>query len=134
MPRHHGAGWRFLVAGAVNTLFGWLIYSASVLLGAPVWMALIVSTVVGIGFNFLTIGGYAFRALSTRRLPKFVSAYALVYVANLSAIEALEGWIFDPIWVQLLLTPPMALLSFMLMSRWVFANGIRGVGDQPGKT
>lgn len=123
--RTRGAGWRFLLAGAANTLFGWLIYSASVVLGAPVWVALIISTVVGIAFNFLTIGGYAFRALSLQRLPKFVSAYALVYVVNLACISMLKSWVNEPIWIQLLLTPPMALLSFFLMSRWVFIRATR---------
>ncbi len=123
--QQRGAGWRFLLAGGVNTLFGWLIYSASVLLGAPVWMALIISTVIGIAFNFLTIGGYAFKALAVQRLPKFVSAYGLVYAVNLASIGAMKHWVHDPIWVQLLLTPPMALLSFLLMSRWVFV----GEGD-----
>ena len=40
-------------------------------------------TVAGIAFNFFTLGGYAFRDLSPRSIPRFVLGYAFVYVATL---------------------------------------------------
>ena len=59
---------RFIVAGAINTLFGFAVYSAAVLAGLPVWSALLVGNVAGVGFNFVTIGGYVFGVLG--RLPQ----------------------------------------------------------------
>jgi putative flippase GtrA len=117
-------GWRFLLAGGVNTLFGWLVYSLCMWLGAPVWLALLTSTVCGVGFNFLTMGGYVFRQLDARRLPRFVAAYVVVYAVNVVCVQALADLHWSPIWVQLGLAPLMAGLSFLLMSRWVFAGAL----------
>lgn len=111
---------RYLVAGGVNTLFGWLIYSSAILLGAQPWLALIIGTVTGIGFNFITLGGYVFRDLTLKRLPRFVLSYGLIYTVNLIGLSALRQWIGSPIWAQLILTPIMAIFSYILLSRLVF--------------
>lgn len=113
---------RFLIAGGLNSLFGWLIYSVAILLGAQPWLALIVGVVMGIGFNFATLGGYAFRDMSIHRLPRFVMAYAFIYLVNLLSLTLLRRWIDHPILGQLILTPFMALLSYVVLSRKVFTG------------
>lgn len=120
--KRHAVFLRFLIAGGVNTLFGWVIYAASVLLGAQPWLALIVSTVTGIAFNFLSLGGYAFRDMAMSRLPRFLLSYGFIYVTNLGCLHLLKQWVDHPIWGQLILTPPMALLSYFLLSRMVFTG------------
>ena len=47
---------RFLVAGGVNTGFGYIAYGALVLSGIVPQIAVIGSTMAGICFNFLTTG------------------------------------------------------------------------------
>lgn len=116
---------RFLIAGGFNSLFGWLVYSAAILLGAPPWLALIVGIVMGIGFNFVTLGGYAFRDMTLARLPRFVVTYSFIYVVNLVCLTLLERWIAHPILGQLILTPFMAMVSYVVLSRMVF-TGRRG--------
>lgn len=111
---------RFLVAGGVNTLFGFAVYAAAVLAGQPIWLAMLIGTVAGIAFNFLTLGGYAFRDLSAKRLPRYVLGYAIVYLVNLAAFHALQLVVPDPVGCQVLLVIPMALLSYLVMSRFAF--------------
>jgi len=111
---------RFLLAGAINTLFGYAIYSLGILSGAPVWMALMIGMLVGTIFNFFTTGGYAFRQLSSKRYPRFVACYLLVYGVNLLLIEVLSLWIGDKLKIQAILLIPLALLSYFLMARLVF--------------
>ena len=111
---------RFLLAGAANTAFGLAIYALFSVLGVAPWAALLCGTVAGIGFNFVTLGGYAFRDLSWRRLPRFVGAYALAYLVNLGALHAFQPLVGNAIWRQVLLTPFMALFSYVCMSRFVF--------------
>jgi putative flippase GtrA len=111
---------RFLVAGGVNTLFGYAVYGAGIVLGAPVWVALLIGMVAGTVFNFFTTGGYAFRQLALRRYPRFVACYLLVYAANLALIAALSTWVADQLLVQAVLLVPLALLSYVLMARLVF--------------
>ncbi|CAG2152633.1 GtrA family protein [Cupriavidus plantarum] len=113
---------RFLIAGAFNSLFGWLVYSGAILLGASPWLALIVGIVMGICFNFVTLGGYAFRDMTLARLPRFVVTYGFIYVVNLICLTLLERWIAEPILGQLILTPFMAMVSYVVLSRMVFTG------------
>lgn len=118
-------GLRFILAGGLNTLFGWGVYSLGSWAGLPSWAALATATLLGIAFNFMTVGGYVFRAAARARLPRFISAYLLVYGVNLGLLQMVRPWLSEPIVAQAVLTPPMALLSYALMSRWVFADGGR---------
>lgn len=111
---------RFLVAGAVNTLFGYAVYGVGVAAAAPVWLALLAGMVAGTVFNFFTTGGYAFRQLARRRYPLFAACYLLVYGVNLLLIAWLSHWIQDKMVAQGLLLVPLALLSYVLMDRVVF--------------
>jgi putative flippase GtrA len=112
---------RFVVAGGLNTLFGFVVYAAIILLGAPTWAALLVGMLAGTVFNFFTIGGYAFRQLSMRRFPLFVACYLCVYAVNLALIGWLAPRAGGPLAGQALALVPMALLSYVLMSRVAFA-------------
>ncbi|MGZ5194615.1 MAG: GtrA family protein [Ramlibacter sp.] len=113
---------RFIVAGGLNTLFGYAVYGAGIVLGAPVWASLLIGMVAGTVFNFFTTGGYAFRQLALRRYPRFVGCYLLVYAANLALIAGLSTWIADKLLVQAVLLVPLALFSYVLMARLVFAD------------
>lgn len=111
---------RFLVAGGVNTLFGYAVYSAAILADAPAWVALLIGMLAGTVFNFFTTGGYAFRQLSIGRYPRFVLCYLFVYGVNLVLFEVLSRYIADKLVVQALLLVPLALLSYFIMARLVF--------------
>lgn len=113
---------RFLVAGGVNTLFGFVVYSAAITIGAAAWLALLTGTVAGIVFNFFTTGGYVFRALSPARLSRFIICYLFVYGFNLGLLELLSIWVNNKTLSQFILTFPMAILSYFLMARFVFST------------
>ena len=81
---------RFLVAGAANTAFGFAVYAGLVLAGVPAPLALLVATVFGVLFNFVSFGALAFRRLEARRLPRFVLAYAAIYAFNLALLQAVR--------------------------------------------
>jgi len=111
---------RFLVAGGVNTLFAFGVNIAVMLAGFPVWLSMLVGTVAGIVFNFFTHGGYAFRDMSARRLPRYIAGYAVVYVVAVAAFELLHRVVPGLVLCQVLLVVPMALFSYVIMSRFVF--------------
>ena len=111
---------RFLIVGGLNTLFGLGAYSLLVYLKLPLWLALLGGNLSGIAFNFFSTGGLVFRDLSTRRIPRFVLAYLIVYSVNLALLHAASGMLQKPLLAQVVLTIPMAILSYVLMSRWVF--------------
>jgi putative flippase GtrA len=117
---------RFVVAGVANTVFGFGTNIAAIMAGLPVWLAMLIGTVAGIAFNFLTYGGYAFRDMSAKRLPRYLLGYAAVYAVGLAAFHILQLVVPGAIACQVLLVVPLALLSYLIMSRFVFRrNGVR---------
>ncbi len=113
---------RFLVAGAVNTLLGFAVYSAAILSGTPTWLALLIGLVAGVAFNFVSTGGYVFRDTALVRLPRFFFCYLLVYGVNLLLLGWLSEWIRGDLLPQAILSFPMAAFSYLLMARIVFAK------------
>ncbi len=114
---------RFLVMGGLNTLFGFGVFAVALRVGLVLWLAMLVGTVAGIAFNFMTLGGVAFRDLSARRLPRFVAGYACTYAVNYVAIQLVHRRIADLVLCQVVLVVPIALFSYLVMSRFVFRKG-----------
>lgn len=112
---------RFLVAGTLNTLFGFAVYSAAILMSAPVWLALMTGLATGVAFNFFSTGGYVFRETALARLPRFVLCHLLVYGVNLQLLEWLSERLGGVLLSQAILAIPMAVFSYLLMARVVFA-------------
>ena len=117
---------RFVLAGGVNAAFGFGVFSGLVLLGAPGWLAVLGGNLAGLGFNFLTHGGLVFRQLSWRNLPRFTGCYALLLLINTLMLGLLEGLAGGKIIAQALLTIPLSVLSYFLLSRWVFTSKSEG--------
>lgn len=113
---------RFLVAGGVNTLFGFAVYSVCIVAGIAIWLALLAGMLSGTVFNFFTTGGYVFRELSLTRFPRFVFCYLLIYGINFMLIELISIWLSSKILSQAIITFPLALLSYFLMARFVFSS------------
>ena len=59
---------RFLVIGAVNTAFSYVIYALLVLIGLHYSLATLISTILGIIFNFFTTGRIVFVTWTTAAL------------------------------------------------------------------
>lgn len=112
----------FLAVGGINTLLGFAIYSFAIINGAEVWVALMVSTITGTLFNFFTTGRYVFREPSLLRFPRFGICYLFIYGLNLTSLEVLSLWLADKIFSQLILLFPIAVLSYFLMSKFVFSK------------
>jgi putative flippase GtrA len=111
---------RFLLAGGINTLFSFAVYTMLIVSGSVVWIAVFVAMLAGAAFNFLTTGGYVFRDLSWHRLPLFLFFYFAVFAFNLVLIECLSSFITNKIWLQALISPLLAIISYLLMTRFVF--------------
>jgi len=112
---------RFVIAGLANTAFGFFVYTLCILAGLPLLAALLLGNVLGLLFNFLTLGAYAFRDLSRKRLPRFIAAYVALLGVNWLLIRiATDITSLGLIAAQALLTVPLALASFLVMNAWVF--------------
>jgi putative flippase GtrA len=117
---------RFLIAGGANTAFGFALYAALVLLGMPFALALLVATIAGVFFNFVTFGAYTFRQFELRRLPRFLVAYGLIYLFNLAVLEAVRAATgLGPIPAQLASLVVVAPTAYFLLKSRVFREAPR---------
>jgi len=113
---------RFLLAGALNTLFGFAVFGVLAWTGWSTWACLLAGNLAGTAFNFLTLGGYVFRDLNQDRVPRFVVVYGLIYLLNLGLLSILQLMVIDRLIAQFCLLIPMAAMSYAMMSRFVFKS------------
>jgi putative flippase GtrA len=111
---------RFLVVGVLNTLFGLAVYTGLIMLGLPISVGIIGGNIAGIFFNFVTTGHLVFLDATLARFPRFVLAYLLLFCCNYALLRVLMMAGLGKIVGQIVVTPVMALLSFYLMSSFVF--------------
>ncbi len=120
---------RFLVIGAVNTAFSYVIYALLVLIGLHYSLATLISTILGIIFNFFTTGRIVFRNMDNRRIIRFILVYTLTYLVNVLFLKGLvDGLSMDKLLAGALVTLPVALLSYYLNSIWTFRDSASNEG------
>ena len=116
---------RFILVGMVNTLFGYAVFAALVLLGLVQELALLIATIVGVAFNFVTTGRFVFDSRDNRRLPRYVAVYAVIYVLNVIALRLLVDAGIPTLYAQPILLPAVVVLTFVAMRLFVFQEPSR---------
>lgn len=112
---------RFVLVGVLNTLFGIGLYCLFIYWGLPYSYAVLLSTVLGVLFNFKTIGFLVFKNTNKQLFFKFAMSYTLVYFINIGLIRLLLGATgFNEYIAGLMATPIMAIISFGLQKYFVF--------------
>ena len=111
---------KFLCAGGVNTLAGYIIYFVSILTGFPVWVSLAGSYVFGITFSFVVMGNWVFRSFGWARFPRFIVLHLSMYFINLKLIAMLSTMRGGALAAQAILILPIAVLTYVLLKRFVF--------------
>ncbi|MFA9439820.1 GtrA family protein [Uliginosibacterium sp. sgz301328] len=113
---------RFLFVGVLNTLFGYGVYALCLFVGLHYAVATLLSTVLGVLFNFVTTGRLVFSSRENRLLWRFALVYALLYLFNIACIGALQRLGMNAYWAGALMLFPMAVLAFVLNKKLVFRN------------
>jgi putative flippase GtrA len=119
---------KFLAVGMLNTLVGYGIYAAFLLLGFSYPVALLLATVGGVIFNYFSFGQVVFKAQHGWYVfVKFVLAYAVVYAVNATLLGLLirVGHLNAYLAQGVCLVPSVAL-SWILMNLWIYR-------EQPAK-
>jgi len=119
---------RFLLIGAVNTVFGYSVFYLISYFGIYYSIALLIATLAGIVFNFFTTGRIVFLNTRISLLPKFVLVYIFTYVVNVTCISILKQYIQEVYIIQAILAIPMAVLSFTLNRIFVFVRNSNNGG------
>ena len=114
---------RFVLTGGLNTAFGFGLYALLVYAGMAPAIALALATVIGVLFNFVSFGTFTFRRLEARRLPRFLVAYAGIYVFNLLLLEAVQRYAgVGPIVGQFLCLLVVAPAAYLVLKTQVYGE------------
>lgn len=112
---------KFIFVGILNTAFGYAIYSLFIYLNMHYSVASLLATVVGVMFNFKSLGVLVFRSSNNRLIYKFISVYLITYLLNIMLLSVLNNY-YNPYISAAILIIPLALVSYFLNSRYVFGK------------
>lgn len=112
---------RFVLIGILNTAFGVGLYCLFIYWGIPYRSAVLLSTILGVLFNFKTIGTFVFKNTKNQLIFKFVAAYVIIYLVNIGLINLLlELTELNEYIAGIIATPIVAIASFVLQKYFVF--------------
>lgn len=112
---------RFVLVGCLNTAFGVGVYCLMIWIGVPYWWATLAAHMLGVLFNFKTIGILVFRNSSNRLFLRFVSCYVLAYGLNVGIIWVLLHTTgLNDYWSGIVATPFVAVFSYFYQKMFVY--------------
>lgn len=112
---------RFVLVGILNTVFGVGLYCLFIYLGITYSIAVLLSTVLGVLFNFKTIGIFVFKNGNNQLIFRFIAVYLLLYFVNIGLIHLfIEMTELNEYISGILVTPIVAIASFVLQKQFVF--------------
>ena len=113
---------RYLLVGVINTVFGYSMFALLAYLGLHYTMAVFLSTVIGVLFNFKTVGRFVFKRSDWRLIWRFIGVYGCLYLINIGCIFVLMRYIDNVYTANALALIFIASLGFVLNRSFVYAN------------
>ena len=112
---------RFILVGILNTIIGYGLFVLFIYLGLHYSLAVLLSTILGVLFNYKSIGSLVFSS-KTKSLHRFVAVYLFIYCLNVSGLWIILTYTgIENIYLSgAILLAPMAVVSFVLNKKFVF--------------
>jgi len=111
---------KFLFVGGLNTVFGYSAFALFIFWGLYYPFAVIISTILGVLFNFKTTGKLVFNNSKNNLLFKFIGVYGIICFLNIMFLRVFEIFKVNMYFAGAVLVLPMAILSFGLNKKFVF--------------
>jgi putative flippase GtrA len=113
---------RYLIAGGLNTAFGYAAYAVLILAGAPIGLAVAGANILSFFFNFFSYGRLVFGQTSHRLLPRFLLVYISLAGVNIVMLQGLAAFGVGALLAQALLVPVLVSIGFVGMRLFVFTS------------
>ena len=111
---------RYLFVGFINTVFGYSLFALLIYLHLHYSLASLLATIVGVLFNFKTIGRIVFKSSNDTLIKKFIGVYAFTYLLNIGGLKVLSLYHINMYYAGLMLLVLITPVSFMLNKNFVF--------------
>ena len=111
----------FLLVGVLNTIVGYSLFVLFIYLGLYYPLAVLFSTILGVLFNFKTIGRLVFASSDNSLIFRFALVYVITYFLNIFFLWLFKWLGFDNMYINgFVLLIPLAAVSFLLNKFFVF--------------
>jgi len=111
---------KFILVGMLNTVFGYALYALFIYFGFTYIFAVFFATIIGVLFNFKTIGKFVFESKDNKALLKFVLVYMIVFIVNVLTIKVFKSYEFNDYIAGFFAIIPASIISFILNKYYVF--------------
>jgi len=111
--------WRFYSVSVLNTVFGYGVYALLVASGINLYIAQILSQLIGMTFNYFTYSRHVFRQHEATIL-RYVGAYISNYLMNLALLALFHQLFSSPYISGLLAVVAASLINLVVLKRLVF--------------
>lgn len=111
---------KYLIVGFINTIFGYGVFSFFIFINFHYTIAVFLSTVLGVLFNFRSYGKFVFKNDSWKNLWKFVVLYAILYLINISLIYIFSKYVLNIYLSGLLALIPIVLIGYIFNKSFVY--------------
>lgn len=111
---------RFFLSGVVNSIFGFAVYSFFIFIGLDPSISVSLSMIIGVFFNYQTIKTFVFSDAHGSRLMPFLASYLVVLLISILCLKILDHYEFNRYLAGLIVSLPMAGLSYILQRKFVF--------------
>ena len=111
---------KFIFVGILNTLFGYSILALLLFLGVHYSISVIISTIIGVLFNFKTTGVLVFNNNENRLLFKFILNYCFTSLVSIILLYIADSLSFNLYIAGFAVTILNAGLSFCILKYYVF--------------
>jgi putative flippase GtrA len=91
--------------------------------GGEVEGSLLLATIAGVLFNFVTTGRFVFNSAGWRPLGRSIAAYGTIYLTNLAILDVLGISGMGAIAAQGAALPVIVPLAFVILKWFVFKRG-----------
>lgn len=113
---------RFVLVAALNTAFGYGIYALLIYFSVHYTLAVVISTIAGVIFNFKTYGTLVFNSRKNNLILRFILVYVFLYLVNISGIAMFEYWGVSNYYGGMIMLVPVGVLGFLLNKKFVFST------------
>ena len=113
---------KFILVGLINTTFGYGLYLGCLHIGLNYMIAALISTILGIIFNFFTTGRLVFKSNDNSLIFRFLFVYFIIYLFTIFGLTLLNSFKVSYEIAGAIMIPPNAILAFYLNKRMVFKH------------
>jgi len=113
---------RFFLVSGINTAFGYGLFAFFLFLSLNYSIALLFSTIIGIIFNFKTIGRVVFKNKNNLLIIKFFGVYLITFLCNLGCLSIFKFFDVNLYISGAILVIPIGLFAYALNSKFVFRD------------